>query len=187
MGLARGQGLGGKHINSLLWARALCWMERSVRAGAADHFTFVWRCCLLMLRFRIPGCVEMPEALALGRGDHRCCVASMGGGPTLVFWGWLWSGRTAWGSFSEACYGPHAVTACLPCAASGPKPWRPRCEPASGGLAGRRVMLLEPEAWVRLRGCHTHHLGCLPVPGPWPHPLLPGAIPAGSRGAEGPT
>lgn len=52
---------------------------------------------MLILRFRIPGCVEMPEALALGRGDHRSCVASMGGGPTLVCWGWLWSGRTAWG------------------------------------------------------------------------------------------
>ena len=37
--VTEGQGLVGKHINSLLWARALCpWMGRSVRAGAADHF-----------------------------------------------------------------------------------------------------------------------------------------------------
>ena len=52
---------------------------------------------MLILRFRIPGCVEMPEALALGRGDLHSCVASMGGGPTLVCWGWLWPGRTSWG------------------------------------------------------------------------------------------
>ena len=45
-------------------------------------------------------------------------------------------------------------------------------------------MLLGPEAWVRLRGCHTHHLGCLPVPGPLATSTAPRSYSCRLRGAE---
>lgn len=75
-----------------------------------------------MLRFRIPGCVEMPEALALGRGGPSLLCSIHGRWPHAGVLGLALVREDSLGSFSEACYGSHAVTACLPCAGLWAKP-----------------------------------------------------------------
>lgn len=77
-------------------------------------FTFVWRWWLLILRFQIPGCVEMPEALALGRGDLHSCVAFHGRRPHPGVLGLALAREDILGSSSEACRGLHDVMGCLP-------------------------------------------------------------------------